>query len=47
MELGVQEVSHDADISDAECESVPELRHSRRQNHGKLPVRYRVDYLMK
>ncbi len=46
-ELEIQEVSDDADISDVECESVPELRHSQRQNRGKLPVRYRVDYLMK
>ncbi len=46
-ELEIQEVSDDADISDVECESVPELRRSQRQNRGKLPVRYRVDYLMK
>lgn len=46
-ELEIQDISDDADISDVECESVPELRRSERQNRGKLPVRYRVDYLMK
>ncbi|KAL1270792.1 hypothetical protein QQF64_029808 [Cirrhinus molitorella] len=43
-EYGIQECSDDADISDIECESVPELRRSQRQNRGKLPVRYRDDY---
>ncbi|CAM4695446.1 unnamed protein product [Leuciscus chuanchicus] len=42
VEWGVQEVSDDADISDVECENVPELRRSQRQNRGKLPVRGRL-----
>lgn len=46
VECEVQEVSDDADISDVECENVPKLRCSQRQNRGKLPLRYRNDYFM-
>ncbi|RXN33232.1 Transposon Ty3-I Gag-Pol poly [Labeo rohita] len=46
-ELRVQDESDDADISEAEGESIPELRRSQRQNKGILPVKYRHDYVVK
>ncbi len=40
-ELRVQDDSDNADVSEAERESIPELRCSQRQNKGILPVKYR------
>lgn len=47
VQMETNGVSDDSDISIVECESFPELRCSQRQNCGKLPVRYRDDYLTK
>lgn len=46
-ELRVQDDSDDADVSEAERESISEPRRSQRQNKGVLPVKYRSDYVVK
>ncbi len=46
-DLRVQDDSDSADVSEAERESIPELRRSQRQNKGILPVKYRSEYVIK
>lgn len=46
-DLGLQGYSDDADVSETERESVPEIRRSQRQNKGILPLRYRSEYVVK
>ncbi len=46
-ELRVQDDSDDADVSEVERESIPELRRSQRKNKCILPVKYRSDCVVK
>lgn len=38
--------SEDSDISEADSRGKPEFRHCNRETQGKLPARYKDDYIM-
>lgn len=47
VDTGQDGESEDSDISEADTSGVPDLRRSKRETQGRLPVRYKDDYILK
>lgn len=47
VDTGQDGESEDTDISEADTSGVPDLRRSKRETQGRLPVRYKDDYILK